>query len=85
MTRPAFTGSERELCAAFIDEFNHQAGWVCYSETGGFDVLVVHEDGWQIGVEAKVKLNAKVADKILPDPWAYRNGSSAIGYRMFIA
>nr|WP_288354858.1 hypothetical protein [uncultured Pseudomonas sp.] len=84
MTRPAFTGSERELCAAFIDEFNQQAGWVCYPETGGFDVLVVHEDGWQIGVEAKVKLNAKVADQILPDPWAYRYGSPGPDYRMVI-
>lgn len=27
MTRPVFTRSERELCAAFIDEFNQQAGW----------------------------------------------------------
>jgi hypothetical protein len=30
-------------------------------------VLVVHESGRQIGVEAKLSLNAKVADQILPN------------------
>ncbi|MBA4913889.1 hypothetical protein H2N59_12065 [Pseudomonas aeruginosa] len=47
--------SEAELCAAFIDEFNRVPGWTCYPETAGFDILVVHEDGRQIGVEAKLQ------------------------------
>nr|WP_139181169.1 hypothetical protein [Pseudomonas aeruginosa] len=53
--------SEAELCAAFIDEFNRVPGWTCYPETAGFDILVVHAEGRQIGVEAKLQLNAKVA------------------------
>lgn len=58
--------SERELCALFIREFNEQQGWTCYPETAGFDIVVAHEDGRQIGVEAKLQLNAKVADQIMP-------------------
>lgn len=58
--------TEGELCAIFIRDFNEQPGWTCYPETGGFDVLVAHESGRQIGVEAKLQLNAKVADQILP-------------------
>ncbi|WP_288477071.1 hypothetical protein [uncultured Pseudomonas sp.] len=84
MSRTVFTGSEQELCAAFIREFNKQPGWVCYPETAGFDVLVVHEDGWQIGVEAKLKLNAKVADQILPAIWDERYGFPGPDYRMVI-
>lgn len=58
---------ESELCEVFIREFNKVDGWVCYPEAAGFDVLVVHRDGRQIGVEAKLTLNAKVADQILPN------------------
>lgn len=65
--------TEAALCAAFIGEFNAVPGWTCYPETGGFDVLVVHESGRQIGVEAKLQLNAKVCDQILPQTrlWHY--------------
>lgn len=58
--------TETELCSIFMRDFNEQPGWICYPETGGFDVLVAHESGRQIGVEAKLQLNAKVADQILP-------------------
>lgn len=84
MTRQAFSGSEAELCAAFIEQFNALPGWTCYPETAGFDVLVVHEDGRQIGVEAKLKLNAKVADQILPDAWAIRCGAPGPDHRLVI-
>lgn len=57
---------ESELCSLFIRELNEIEGWTCYPEAAGFDVLAVHEDGRQIGVEAKLSLNAKVADQILP-------------------
>ncbi len=63
---PPFT-KESELCELFIREFNTIDGWTCYPEAAGFDVLVVHQDGRQIGVEAKLTLNAKVADQILPN------------------
>lgn len=76
--------SEAELCVAFIDQFNELDGWTCYPETAGFDVLVVHDDGRQIGVEAKLKLNAKVADQILPDAWAVRSSAPGPDHRMVI-
>lgn len=57
---------EADLCALFIREFNKLPDWTCYPEAAGFDILVVHSDGRQIGVEAKLALNAKVADQILP-------------------
>ncbi|MDU4254588.1 hypothetical protein [Pseudomonas sp.] len=65
--KPAPIAKESELCELFIHEFNQIEGWVCHPESAGFDVLVVHEDGRQIGVEAKLSLNAKVADQILPN------------------
>lgn len=50
---------EADLCAAFIAAL--PAEWNAYPETGGFDILLVRKsDGFQIGVEAKLKLNAKV-------------------------
>ncbi|MCY1301540.1 hypothetical protein D9M70_511610 [compost metagenome] len=59
-------------------------GWTCYPETADFDVLVVHEDGRQIGVEAKLKLNAKVADQILPSDWEARSDCPGPDHRMVI-
>lgn len=65
-TKPPKFSNEAEMCAAFINEVNALDGWTAYPETAGFDVLMVHCDGRQIGVEAKLSLNAKVADQILP-------------------
>lgn len=51
---------ETELCAEFI-KLVPEKEWTVYPETGGFDILLVRKsDGFQIGVEAKLKLNAKV-------------------------
>lgn len=50
---------ESDLCMAFISALPEE--WTAYPETGGFDILLVRAvDGFQIGVEAKLKLNAKV-------------------------
>lgn len=50
---------EVDLCTAFIDHLPE--GWTPYPETAGFDILLVRkEDGFQIGVEAKLRLNAEV-------------------------
>lgn len=57
MPEPFLT--EAALCAAFLSVLPE--GWVAYAETGGFDILLVRAaDGLQIGVEAKLRLNAKV-------------------------
>ncbi|AZO67659.1 hypothetical protein [Mesorhizobium sp. M6A.T.Cr.TU.016.01.1.1] len=51
--------SEAALCAAFIAQLPKD--WTAYPETAGFDILLVRgADGAQIGVEAKMTLNAKV-------------------------
>lgn len=51
--------AESDLCAAFMASLPE--GWTAYPETAGFDILLVRkEDGFQIGIEAKLKLNAKV-------------------------
>lgn len=50
--------SEAALCKAFEALIPKQ--WISYNETGGFDMLLVHKNGMQIGVEAKLTLNAKV-------------------------
>ena len=58
MAKPMFA-RETDLCAAFIQVLPE--GWVAYPETEGWDILLVRkEDGFQIGVQAKLKLNAKV-------------------------
>lgn len=58
--------TEADLCNIFMRDFNALPGWTCYPEAANFDVLAVHDDGRQLGVEAKLALNAKVADQILP-------------------
>ncbi|WP_249352753.1 hypothetical protein [Pseudomonas asiatica] len=65
--KPPSISKESTLCEVFIKEFNQIKGWTCYPEAAGFDVLVVNDDGRQIGVQAKLSLNAKVAEQILPN------------------
>lgn len=80
----ALIPTEADLCAAFIRDFNAIPGWTCYPETGGYDVLVAHDDGRQIGVEAKLQLNAKVADQILPCEQWHRWNTPGPDHRLVI-
>lgn len=50
--------TEADLCTAFIAVI--PKGWTAYAETGGWDILLVHDDGTQLGIEAKLTLNAVV-------------------------
>ncbi|RWH31638.1 hypothetical protein [Mesorhizobium sp.] len=50
--------TEAELCAAFVAAL--PKAWTAYAETEGYDILLVRADGLQIGVEAKLRLNAEV-------------------------
>ncbi|GHA15254.1 hypothetical protein GCM10007989_07520 [Devosia pacifica] len=70
MTKAAFS-RETDLCRLFIACLPD--GWIAYPETGGFDILLVRSaDGFQIGVEAKLKLNAKViAQAMEKGRWVY--------------
>lgn len=61
---------ETDLCAAFIASL--PKGWTAYNETGGFDILLSRDvDGFQIGIEAKLKLNAKVVCQAAEDVGSY--------------
>lgn len=56
--------TEKALCQAFI--LGVPADWIAYPETCGWDILLVHRHGgWQIGVEAKLTLNAKVLEQAI--------------------
>lgn len=57
---------EAALCDFFIQALPD--GWTAYPETCDFDIVLAHnETGTQIGVEAKLRLNAKVLLQALPD------------------
>lgn len=59
---PTFS-TEAELCAAAIEALPE--GWTAYNETAGFDMVWVHDAGFQIAVEAKLVLNPKVLLQVL--------------------
>ena len=82
--KPAPFATEADLCALFIQEFNELEGWTCYPEAAGFDILAVHDDGRQIGVQAKLQLNAKVADQILPTDREDYYGAAGPDHRIVI-
>jgi hypothetical protein len=51
--------TEVDLCAAFLAAL--PAGWTAYAETAGWDILLVRDaDGFQIGIQAKLKFNLAV-------------------------
>lgn len=49
---------EKDLCAAFAETVPNE--WTIYNETAGFDMVLVHETGAQLAIEAKLTLNPKV-------------------------
>jgi hypothetical protein len=72
--------SEAALCSAFLADVarvhagKKAAQWICYPETGGFDILLVRAaDGFQVGIEAKLTLNAAVLTQALPG-WRWQAG-----------
>lgn len=61
--------TEAEMVAAWLQtdfaRSNHRGLWTAYPETAGWDLLIAHKDGYQIGVEAKLSLNPKVIEQAL--------------------
>ncbi len=58
--KPVFD-SEAALCAAHIRAVEGtKSGWTAYAETAGWDILYVHADGTQVGIQAKKALNIAV-------------------------
>lgn len=65
--------SEAHLVSLFCQEVERQnerpganGRWKIYHETAGWDLLLVNYEGVQIGIEAKMTLNAKVLEQALP-------------------
>jgi hypothetical protein len=58
--------TEADLCASFIRQL--PKGWTPYAECCGWDILLVRDDdGFQIGIQAKLKLNLEVVNQALED------------------
>lgn len=65
---------ETELCARFIAALPKE--WTAYAETGGWDILLVRgADGFQIGIQAKLKLGTNVFSQVCEEgsPWQVAN------------
>jgi hypothetical protein len=82
---PTFT-KESDLCSAFIKSATRDGAWTAYNESGGFDVLMVRvSDGVQVGIQAKLRLNAKVVCQIIPSTWrGYGSGDTGPDYRAIL-
>lgn len=70
--------TEAEMVAAYVAEVERLNGlthlrdpgrsiWTVYAETCGWDLLLVDQYGVQIGIEAKLSVNAKVISQALPN------------------
>lgn len=63
--------TEAEMVACWLDQLRHvmdqrkAQDWTIYPETAGWDILLVHREGFQLGIEAKLSLNAKVLSQAL--------------------
>ena len=66
--RGAFA-TEAEMVREFLRNLERvePKRWTVYPETGDWDLLLVHSTGYQVGLEAKLSLNAKVIDQALTD------------------
>ncbi len=56
--------TEADLCARFIGALDKN--WTAYAETAGWDILLVRDsDGFQIGIQAKLKMNTHVINQAI--------------------
>lgn len=58
--------TEADLCAEFLSVL--PSDWTAYPETAGWDILLARKsDGFQVGIEAKLKLNVLVVSQALEE------------------
>jgi hypothetical protein len=63
--------TEAALCAAFIAAIGPD--WVAYAETENWDILLVRKiDGFQIGIQAKLRFGVDVINQAIEDGWTYK-------------
>ncbi len=65
MKRQPTFATETELCAAFLAWLSRYPEWTPYAETEGWDILLAHADGTQVGVQAKMKFNMAVLQQTI--------------------
>jgi hypothetical protein len=68
--------TEADMVAAWLELLGRsrqfeEAAWTVYPETAGWDLLLVHQAGYQVGIEAKLSLNAKVLCQALAGSVSY--------------
>ncbi len=68
--------TEAEMVSCWLAELKASVArtseaWTVYPETAGWDLLLVHRDGYQLGLEAKLVLNAKVIAQALDGQHRY--------------
>jgi len=65
MAKPKPFATEIDLCAAFLAAAPTDK-WTAYAETAGWDILLVRKvDGFQVGIQAKLRLNVEVMTQAL--------------------
>lgn len=70
MKTPKPFKTEIDLCNRFLSGIG--SDWVPYAETAGWDILLVRKaDGFQIGIEAKLKLNLHVISQAIEEGSSY--------------
>ncbi len=70
MTETERFKTEAELCARFLSEI--PKGWTPYCETAGWDILLVRDaDGFQIGIQAKLRFTAQALAQCLDDDYSH--------------
>lgn len=72
--------TEADLCAAFI-EWAKPSGVTCYAEWWGWDILVVYPDGAQLGIQAKLRLNADVIGQASPSEYDFDSNRQGPDFR----
>ena len=69
--KPKPFATEAALCAAFIKAVGEE--WVCYNETANWDILLVRKiDGFQIGIQAKLRFGVDVINQAIEGGWTHR-------------
>jgi hypothetical protein len=73
--------TEAALGAAFIAWATRHEGVQCYAEWWGWDILVVFPDGQQLGIQAKLRLNADVIGQASPSVYDFESNTQGPDFR----
>lgn len=75
--KPKRFATEADLCASFLRWLKKERHDLrAYAEWAGWDILVAFPEGWQLGIQAKLRLNAEVLLQAAPE---FRWGAQVVG------